>query len=39
MSQFQVREKMNLMKTRYKHGKPVNISHNSYVLSELLEDN
>ena len=38
MSQVQVIEKTNLIKIRYKHGKPVNVSHDSYVLSELLED-
>ena len=39
MSQVQVTEIMNLMRIRYKHGKPVNVSHNLYALSERLEDN
>ena len=39
MIQVQVTEKMKLMKIRYKHGKLVNVSHHSYVLSELLEYN
>ena len=39
MSQVQVTAKMNITKIRYKNGKPVNDSHNSYVLSEKLEDN
>ena len=38
MSQVQVTAKMNLMEIRYKHRKPVNVSHHSYVLSEQLED-
>ena len=39
MSQVQVTEKTNLMKIRYKHRKPVNVSHNLYVLSEQSDDN
>ena len=39
MGQVQVTAKTNLRKIIYKHGKPVNISHNSYVLSAQLEDN